>query len=218
MKASEAYDHVCSLVYENYKDKGWKYSKSNHWMTKKDNRFMYKVFFYTSWNNISDKNVAFYGEAAIIPLKSNHKIFNLNTHQCNIPYGELHWNIAEEKDWKQTVDEFTNWLERVFIPMVNNCSNELDDYVKEVALRGFYPLNGYIVDIGFVLAYGSRELAEEATKRYYESMSESIKKEFKENYESMINGKEAVSEYGSNMMRNYSNFKTIIEHKIIVSL
>lgn len=53
--------------------------------------------------------------------------------------------------------------------------------------------------------------------RYYESLSVSIK-EFKENYECMINGNEAVSVYGSNMMRNYSNFKTIIEYKIIVTL
>lgn len=49
MKASEAFNNVCSLVSEKYKDKGWKYSKSGHWMTIKDKKFMYKVFFYTSW-------------------------------------------------------------------------------------------------------------------------------------------------------------------------
>lgn len=68
------------------------------------------------------------------------------------------------------------------------------------------------------LANGSRELAEKATKIYYEALGESEKAKFKENYESMINGNEAVSAYGKNMMRNYSNFKTIIENKIVVRL
>ncbi|MNI54758.1 hypothetical protein D3C73_1096700 [compost metagenome] len=79
MKANEVFDDVCSLISEKYIDSGWKYSKSGHWMTKKDENFTYKVFFYTSWNNISDKNVAFYGECAIIPLKSKDKIFHINT-------------------------------------------------------------------------------------------------------------------------------------------
>ena len=176
------------------------------------------MFFYTSWNNISDKDVTFYGECAIIPLKSKDKIFHINTRQCKIPNGRLHWNIANEKDWEQTFNEFTNWLDNVFIPIVDSCINDLDNFVKQVVLRGFYPENGYVIDIGFVLANGSHELAEEATKRYYESLGESEKIKFKENYESMINGNEAVSAYGKNMMRNYSNFKTIIENKIIVRL
>jgi len=66
--------------------------------------------------------------------------------------------------------------------------------------------------------YGSRELAEKATKRLYESLEDTVKNEFKKNYESMIKGNEAVSAYGKNMMRNYSNFRTIIENKIEVTL
>jgi hypothetical protein len=73
-----------------------------------------------------------------------------------------------------------------------------------------------MVDISFILTYGSRELAEEATKRYYASLDESIKKEFKGNYESMLNGSKAISAYGNNMMRNYSNFRSIVENKIVV--
>ncbi len=34
----------------------------------------------------------------------------------------------------------------------------------------------------------------------------------------MVCGNEAVSTYGNNMMRNYTNFRTIIENKIIVTL
>ncbi|MDR9856639.1 hypothetical protein RJP21_23840 [Paenibacillus sp. VCA1] len=218
MKASEAFDNVCALVAEKYKDDGWKYAKSSHWMTKKDKKFMYKVFFYTSWNNISDKTVVFYGECAIIPLKSKNKIFHISTHKCNIPSGNLHWNIANEKDWNQAVSEFTNWLDSIFMPIVDKCMNDLDNFVKEVVVQGFYPENGYIIDIGFVLDNGSRELAEEATIRYYASLSEYEQNVFKDNYESMIQGNEAVSVYGNNMMRNYSNFRTIIENKIIVTL
>jgi len=218
MKASEAFDNVCALVAEKYKDDGWKYAKSSHWMTKKDKKFMYKVFFYSSWNNISDKTVVFYGECAIIPLKSKNKIFHTSTHKCNIPSGSLHWNIANEKDWNQVVSEFTNWLDSVFMPIVDKCMNDLDNFVKEVVVQGFYPENGYIIDIGFVLDHGSRELAEEATIRYYASLSEYEQNVFKDNYESMIQGNEAVSVYGNNMMRNYSNFRTIIENKIIVTL
>lgn len=130
----------------------------------------------------------------------------------------MHLNIADKEDWEKTVDEFTNCLDETFTPIVNSCMNNLESFVKEVALEGFYPPNAYIIDIGFVLANGSRELAEEATKIYYKTLGESEKVKFKENYESMIKGNEAVSTYGKNMMRNYSNFKTIIENKIIVRL
>ncbi|CAH1225248.1 hypothetical protein PAECIP111890_05771 [Paenibacillus sp. JJ-223] len=116
------------------------------------------------------------------------------------------------------VSEFTNWLDSVFMPIVDKCMNDLDNFVKEVVVQGFYPENGYIIDIGFVLDHGSRELAEEATIRYYASLSEYEQNVFKDNYESMIQGNEAVSVYGNNMMRNYSNFRTIIENKIIVTL
>ena len=218
MKASEAVDNVCAIIADKYKDKGWKYSKSKHWMTLKDKNFKYKVFFYTSWNNISDKRVVFYAEFAIISLKSKKKLFCIDTHQCDVPKGELHWNIAKMEDWEKTVNEFTNWLDKTFIPMVDNCMNDLDNYVKKVLLEGFYPPKGYISNIEFILNYGSRELAEEATKKYYESLEESEKIYFKKNYESMINGNEAVSDYGKSMMRNYSEFRTIIENKIIVIL
>ncbi|SFD38257.1 hypothetical protein SAMN04488168_1369 [Bacillus sp. 491mf] len=218
MKANEAFKNVCNLISEKYLDSGWKYSKSSRWMTKKDKNFIYKIFFYTSWNNISDKNVAFYGECAIIPLKSKDKIFHINTQQCNVPSGQLYWNIANGEDWGGTVNEFTNWLDSVFMPIVERCMNDLDNFVKEVVIRGFYPPKGYVVDISFILMHGSRELAEEAIKRYYASLEESIKREFKGNYESMIYGNEAVSAYGNNMMRNYSNFRTIIDNKIVVTL
>ena len=218
MKANEAFKNVCNLISEKYLDSGWKYSKSSRWMTKKAKNFIYKIFFYTSWNNISDKNVAFYGECAIIPLKSKDKIFYINIHQCNVPSGQLYWNVANREDWDRTVNEFTNCLDSVFMPIVERCANDLDNFVKEVVISGFYPSNGYMIDISFILTHGSRELAEEATKRYYASLEESIKREFKGNYESMIYGNEAVSAYGNNMMRNYSNFRTIIDNKIVVTL
>jgi hypothetical protein len=218
MRASEAFDYVCTIIYEKYKDNGWKYSKSSHCMSKKDKKFMYKVFFYTSGNNITDKDVTFHGECAIVPLKSKNKIFSANIRQYKISNGKLYWNITKERDWEQAVNEFSNWLDNEFMPIVDSCTNDLDNFVKQVVLRGFYPQNGYIIDIAFVLANGSRELAEEATKRYYDSLGDSEKSKFKENYESMINGNEAISAYGKNMMRNYSNFKTIVENKIIVKL
>lgn len=34
----------------------------------------------------------------------------------------------------------------------------------------------------------------------------------------MVCGNEAVSAYGNNMMRNYTNFRTIVDNKIIVTL
>lgn len=218
MKANKAFERVCNLISEKYLDNGWKYSKSGHWMSKIDKNFIYKVLFYTSWNNISDKNVVFYGECAILPLKSKDKIFHINTRQCNVPSGQLYWNVANEEEWERTVNEFTNWLNSVFMPIVERCTNDLNNFVKEVVERGFYPQKGYMVDINFILTHGSRELAEEVIKRYYDSLEESIKKEFKDNYESMVCGNEAVSAYGNNMMRNYTNFRTIIDNKIIVTL
>lgn len=135
MKASEAFDYVCTMISDKYKGNGWKYSKSNHWMSIKDKKYTYKVFFYTSWNNMSDKNVTFYGECAIISLKSKAKIFNLNNRQCDFPKGSLHLNIADKEDWEKTVDEFTNWLDETFTPIVNSCMNNLEKFVKNCIRR-----------------------------------------------------------------------------------
>jgi len=55
MKVNKAFEYICNLISEKYLDNGWKYSKSGHWMSKKDKNFIYKVLLYTSWNNISDK-------------------------------------------------------------------------------------------------------------------------------------------------------------------
>jgi len=123
MKANEAFDSVCSLISEKYKDSGWKYSKSSHWMTKKDKRFTYKVFFYTSWNNISDVDVTFHSECAIIPLGSKNNIYCATIRQCDDPNGKLFWNIAKEKDWEQVINEFTNLLDIEFMPIVRSCIN-----------------------------------------------------------------------------------------------
>ena len=65
------------------------------------------------------------------------------------------------------------------MPIVERCTNDLNNFVKEVVERGFYPQKGYMVDINFILTHGSRELAEEAIKRYYDSLEESIKKNLK---------------------------------------
>jgi len=214
LKANEAFDKVCGLIASNYSERGWKYSKSSHWMTKKDKKYTYKVFFYTSWNNISDKNVVFYSEFAIINSNSKRKIFHLDTRQCNIPAGQLYWNLANEQQQHSALYECKKWLDETCIPIAENCINNPDQFVKQVVAEGFYPLLGYIVDIDFVLNEGSRELAEEAAKRYYDHLKASVQKEFRDNYVSMMADEDAVSAYGNNMMRNPSNFRTIIENKI----
>ncbi len=103
------------------------------------------------------------------------------------------------------------------MPIADDCINNLDEFVKKVVTEGFYPLLGYIVDIDFVLNEGSRELAEEAAKRYYDHLKAPIQKEFRDNYASMMADEDAVSAYGNNMMRNPSNFRTIIENKININ-
>jgi hypothetical protein len=218
MLAKDAFDSVCALVFKKYENDGWKYSKSSHRMTKKDKRFLYRIYFYTSWRNISDSAVSFYGECAILPLQSKDKVFYLSNHSCGIPEGSIDWNIADKDSWEQAFTEFTGWLDEIFMPMVDRCTHDFDHFMDVVVQEGFYPKHGYIIDIAFVLNYGSRKLAEIALLRYYENMDINAKRMFKENYESMIIGGEAVSEYGTNMMRNYSNFKTIIENKIVVDL
>jgi len=218
MQSGEVFNTVCELISQKYIDKGWKYSKSNHCMTKKDGKLTYKVFFYTNWNNVTDKSVGLHGESAIFLNKSKNKIFHISTRKCHVPSDQLYWNIAVRENWNQAMEEFTTWLDEVFMPIVHECTNNLDVFIKKVVSDGFYSLGGYMVDIHFILLYGSRELAEKATKRLYESLEDTVKNEFKKNYESMIKGNEAVSPYGKNMMRNYSNFRTIIENKIEVTL
>ncbi|MBO5387041.1 MAG: hypothetical protein J6A59_02710 [Lachnospiraceae bacterium] len=214
MNSKEAFDNVCFKIAEMYIDKGWSYSKSKHWLTKKTKKFIYRVYFYTSWSNISDRNVTFYGEFAIINPKNKLKYFCIVTHQCNIPENKLHWNIAKKEWWYVAIEEFTLWLDINFMPIVEECENNLDKYVNKVVEQGFFPSKGYVIDIDFVLNYGSIEQAQEAAKRFYDNLDDDVKPKFRENYESMINGGEAVSLYGKNHMMNHTNFRKIIENKI----
>jgi len=218
MLAKEAFDSVCAQIAERYKEDGWKYSKSSHWMTKKDKDLTYKVCFFTSWYNRSDESVAFYGSFGIFLNKTKRGCFGISTENCNIPEGKLHWNVATEELGKVAVEEFTNWLETVCFPIMDECRSNPNEYVKKVVKEGFFPSHGYDIDIDFVLQFGSRELAEEATKRYYANLGEKEKLNFKLNYESIINGGSAVNHYGESVMRRYSTFRTIIENKIMVDL
>ena len=36
---------------------------------------------------------------------------------------------------ERTVNEFTNWLNSVFMPIVERCTNDLNNFVKEVVER-----------------------------------------------------------------------------------
>lgn len=218
MNSKEAFDNVCFKIAEMYIGKGWSYSKSKHWLTKKTNTLIFRVRFYTSWSNISDRSVTFYGEFAIINHKTKRVCFCINTHQCNVPEGKLHWDIAKKEWWDVAIEEFTDWLDNNFMPIVGECANNLDDYVRKVVVQGFYPPKGYVIDIDFVLNYSSLEQAQKAAQRYYDNLDEDVKPKFKENYESMINGGEAVSLYGKNHMMNHTNFRTIIENKIHIDL
>ncbi len=218
MEAKVAFDSVCSKIAERYQQDGWKYAKSNHWMTKKVKNFKFQVLFYTSWNNISDKDVVFYGAFDISSSKTKKSYFSHGTCTSGIPKGKLNWNIAREEMWDEAIEEFTNWLETECFPIMEQCMNNLDEFVKKVVEEGFYPPLGYICDIDFVLEFGGRELAEIATKKYYESLDDESKMKFKKNYDSMINGGEAVNRYGNDMMLNPSEFRTVIENKIMVDL
>lgn len=218
MEAKVAFDSVCAKIAEKYKDSGWKYAKSSHWMSKKDKNFTYKVTFHTSWYNISEKSVDLYGEFGVFSNKTKECIMATTTRNYDIPKGKLSWNVATEDTWYDTVNEVTEWIDNICITMVEEWTSDLDSYVKKVVKEGFCPTHCYKINIEFVLQFGSREMAEEATKRYYESLEDEVKANFKRNYESMIHGGPAVDEYGEHMMRRRCNFRYVIENKIIVDL
>lgn len=97
MISKVAFDSVCEMVAKNYINKGWRYAKSNHWMTKKDKKFTYKIYFYTNWHNISDVDVTFYGSGQIISTKSKKLIYYTTTGDSNVPPTVLQWNVAKKK-------------------------------------------------------------------------------------------------------------------------
>lgn len=218
MLSKDAFDSVCEMVSNNYINKGWKYAKSKHWMTKKDKKFTYKVYFYTSWNNISDVSVTFYGSAAIIPIKSKNPIYHITTRTSNTTMTILQWNIAKKENWDNACTEFITWLEKNYIPLVNRCSENLEQFVADVVKEGFCPERGYITDINFILNNGNRELAEKSAQYYYNNLNEEEKHDFKNNYESLIENNIPYDSYGKNYMLSYCNFKTIIENKLKIKL
>lgn len=218
MEAKVAFDSVCEKIAEKYIKSGWKYVKSKHWMSKKDKNFTYKIKFHTSWYNISEKSVELYAVFSVSFNKTKESFTANATTDSGIPQGKLSWNVATEDTWDDTIDEVTEWIDTLCMPIVEELTSNLDLYVEKVVKEGFYPSHGYYINIEFVLQYGSREMAEEATKRYYDSLEDYEKVKFKRNYESMINGGDAVDKYGEHMMLNPSEFRTVIENKIIVNL
>ncbi|WP_252244566.1 MULTISPECIES: hypothetical protein [unclassified Clostridium] len=218
MNTKDTFNVLCEMIANNYINSGWKYSKSNHWVTKKDKKFVYRIYFYTSWNNIRNENVSFYGEAAILPIKLKNKIYYISTQNSHIPNGKLYWNIVDKKDLNSAFIEFTAWLEQYFLPLVKRCSEDLESFIKDVVKEGFCPERGYITDISFILNNGTKMLAEESAQKHYDNLTIDEKIKFKRNYESLINGNGHVDSYGENYMLNYCNFKTIIENKIKIKL
>ena len=160
MLAREAYDSVCARIAQMYEQDGWKYAKSGHRMTKKTKAFTYQVHFYTGYYNISEKDVAFYGYFGISMNKPKQDIWGLGTQDSGVPHGRLEWNVATENMWADTIKEFTHWLEAECFPVMNECENNLDEFVGKVAKQGFYPPSGYNISIEFLLKYGSKELVD----------------------------------------------------------
>lgn len=218
MISKVAFDSVCEMVAKNYINKGWRYAKSNHWMTKKDKKFTYKIYFYTNWHNISDVDVTFYGSGQIISTKSKKLIYYTTTGDSNVPPTVLQWNVAKKEDWDNACMEFITWLERDYIPLVNRCSENLEQFVVDVVREGFCPKRGYITDIDFILSNGNRELAEKSAQYYYDNLDEKEKIKFKNNYKSLIENNIPYDAYGKNSMLNCSNFKAIIENKLNINL
>ncbi len=218
MLAKDAFNSVCEKIAERYQESGWKYAKSSHWMTKKDKNFTFKVFFYTSWYNVSDVSVTFYGDFWIGSKNGKQGYFGLSTMNCNVPKDGLHWNVAKKEMWDEAIEEFTNWFETECIPIMNECTNNLDEYVKKVAEEGFYPKHGYKTSLEFITQFGSKELAEIATRKHYDNLGRLGQIEFKRNYDSMINGGEPVSRWGMYDTNRRTAFQIVIENKLMVDL
>ena len=218
MNSKESFKNFCLGIAQKYEEKGWKYSKTKHWITKKDKNFTYKLCFYSSVRNISDIDVDFYGIAYIISNKNKEIMYYDSSQNSCKTNGRLSWNIVSEDNWSDISNEFISWLEEDYMEIVDKCMNNLDVFVQEVSESGFTKRREFSIDIFFLFNYGSLELAEKGAQRFYESLDEEIKLNFRENYISLINGKDAVSAYGKNHMLNYSNFKTIIENKIKVKV
>lgn len=216
MLAKEAFQSVCRKITERYEADGWKFLKSNNEMKKKSKNFTYSVSFYTSYSNISDVKVELYASFGITINKTKAGVWGLGTESCDIPHGQLSWNVATEDMWDNAIKEFTHWLETECFPVMHECEYDPEALVKRVVREGTYPPKGYHASINFITQFGKREQAEQAARRLYFEMSEKERENFRVNYESMINGGEAVNFYATRAMSHKSNFRCIIENKIHV--
>ncbi|WP_286675413.1 hypothetical protein [Clostridium sp. ZBS12] len=43
MNTKDTFNVLCEMIANNYINSGWKYSTSNHWPTKKDKKFVYRI-------------------------------------------------------------------------------------------------------------------------------------------------------------------------------
>ena len=97
MDSKESFNNFSLLIANKYIDKGWKYSKSKHWMTKKDKNFTYKVCFYSSVRNISNIDVDFYAGSYIISNRNKEIVYYDSSQNTPNKSGKLSWNIANEE-------------------------------------------------------------------------------------------------------------------------
>lgn len=167
MLAKEAFQSVCTQIAQMYEQDGWKYSKSNHWMTRKTKNFTFQISFFTSYYNVSGEDVSFYGEFDIYMNKPKTQIWYLGTQQSGVPHGRMEWNVAKEELWEETIKEFTHWMEQECFPIMYGLENQLEEFVGTVVKQGFYPPKGYCIDFSFILQYGTKEQVQEAARRYH---------------------------------------------------
>lgn len=195
----------------------WKYLKSKRCFKKVIGDVVFELNFYTSKWNVSHERVEIRCGLSMW-CKKFDKTCNVHSSIGHYGFGPLsgdyYWDIVHEENIPTVVSELYEQMESTILDLCKRFEENVVEAVKYLAQPE--QLHKYHIYLDFIDVYAGRSYAEAGAKAYYENLDDEIKVKFKENYESMINGGEAVNSYGKNSMINRENFKIIIENRINV--
>lgn len=218
MKARDAYNQFCQLLANDYIKSGWKYSKSNHWLTKKDKQYKYIIRFYSSHYNRSGERVDFYGSFDIKDLKSKETIFTKSHTEEKIPEWGICWDVSNEIIWEFVVDEFNDWFKKYCNPVMEFFEQDIESIMEYVIDNNYFRKNGYWIGLDFIMNYGSKELIKKAILKKYEINSKEWREEFIKNYKRVMNSEDKYAELEKLYGKRRCILKYVLDYDIEMNI
>lgn len=178
MKAAEAIQKVGVQLQENYKIKGFKYSKSEKCLIRRTEDFSYLVVLHSVRGNKEGANIRLHVNLTV-DCKKKVKDTDISIGQLFYIYFVEHelttYNIATDELIEKTVKDLISKLDEILIPFIGKLEGEnISQYEEEWVKNGFFGnRKGYkfICNLKFIAEVFGKEKAEECLKNFIATLT-----------------------------------------------